>query len=352
MHNIHQFLPTLANGDAIGYETLAIQSILQEWGYNSKIFVRDCHSNVSKLCTPYTKYKPNKNDIIIFHFAIGSELSAYIAKLKATKIMIYHNITPGKYLLGINDDLAQQVDEGRRELKKLNNKFDLALSDSEFNRQELQQFGYKNTGVLPLLLDFSVYDVKPSKKILQSYNDDSANIIFVGKIYPHKKQEDVIKSFYCYKKYINPKSRLFLIGHSGGAEKYQEMLLELIKDLKLSDVHITGFVNNSELTAYYEIADLFLCMSEHEGFCAPLVESMHFKIPIIAFDSTAIPYTLNGASMLITNKNYLEIAELINLTITDKTIRNKIIENQTKRLADFDDKTIKKKLKTYIQNIV
>ncbi|HEB41655.1 MAG TPA: glycosyltransferase [Candidatus Dependentiae bacterium] len=352
MIKINQFLPTLASGDAIGYETLAIQNILTEWGYESKIYVRDCHANVSKFCIPYSKYKPNKKDLALFHFALGSELSNYIAKLPTKKIMIYHNITPGKYLRGINDSLAKIVEDGREELATLCNKFDLAIGDSEFNQNELKSLGFQNTGVLPLLLDFSIYDVKPSRKILQNYDDDNVNIVFVGKIYPHKKQEDIVKSFYCYKKYINPSARLFLVGHCTGADKYQEMLLQLISDLELDDVYITGFVNNRELTAYYQIADVFLCMSEHEGFCVPLIESMHFDVPIIAYDSTAVPFTLDNSALLIKEKNYLEIAELVDLIVNDQRLRKTVIERQRERVKDFKIPLLKEQLKNHIENVI
>lgn len=347
---IHQFLPSFSIADAIGNEVILIQKILKSWGYNSEIFAEHIHPSMKGYYYKNYKKKSSKNNILIYHLSIGSEVSKYIMELSDKKILLYHNITPAHFFYNINDNLALLLAQGREQLKELASKVDIALGDSEYNCLELDELGYNDAGVLPLILDFSNFNID-DQDIFDRFEDDYVNILFVGRIAPNKKQEDIIKAFYYYSE-INPKSRLFLIGKTVGSEIYLDTLQKLIIHLGLKNVHILDMVNPAQLTSYYKIADLFLCMSEHEGFSVPLVESMHFEIPIIAYNSTAIPYTLADAGILVNKKIYPEIAEMMNLVITDQEFRNKIIRKQNIRLKDFDYNVQLEKFKKQLNKVI
>ena len=348
---IHQILPTISPGDAIGNEVIEIRNILRKWGYKSDVYAQNIHPEMSKIAKEYTTYKKvsSKDNILIFHFSIGSEVSDFVKTLPDQKILRYHNITPHKYFIGINDYLANLLRNGRNELRSLCNTVDLALGNSEYSRLELQELGFENTGVLPIIVDFEKYD-NPNHNLVERYEDDYVNILFVGQISPQKRQEDIIKTYYYYK-CINPKSRLFLVGNYEVSERYYKQLQELIRKLKLKDIHITGMVDFKDMVSYYKLADIFLCMSDWESFCVPLLESMFCDIPIIAYNSTAVPYTLGKAGILIMEKNYEEIAEMINLLIEDTELRNRIIKTQNERLKEFEKMKIEKKLKKYIEDV-
>lgn len=353
---IHQILPTISYGDAISNHVLEIRTILRTLGYNSEIFVQHIHPKLAhhaiKNYREYKKFSSHKN-ILIFHFSIGSDISGFVKTLPDKKIIIYHNLTPHNYFLGINDTLVNLLKNGRKELAEYSNITDLALGDSEYNQKELVDLGFKNTGVLPIIVDFELYNQKPNQKILNKFKDDFTNFIFVGRLSPNKKQDDVIKSFYYYNKCIEAKSRLFLVGSYNGLEKYYLQLGELLKRLNLdNNVLITGQVDFQELLAYYKLADVFISMSEHEGFCVPLLESMYFEIPIIAYNSTAIPYTLNLSGVLVNEKNYEIIAEMAHILVGDKKIRNKIIDGQKLRLEQFEKSKLEKILKKYIEEVI
>lgn len=352
MRQIHQILPCLTSGDAIGNHTLEIQEILRRWGYTSYIFADDIHREMRPLAKPYLQYKKysSPDNLLIYHFSVGSPVSKLVRTLPDKKILIYHNITPSEFLRGFEDFTYEVLKKGRDELKDYREVCQLALGDSEFNRLELEEMGFKSTGVLPIIVDFEKYKTPPRSSIVEKYRDDCVNLLFVGRIIPNKKQEDVLLTFYFYKKYINPKSRLFLVGLNG-IERYDFMLEELIRRLKLDDVYFTGKVQFEELLAYYHIAHVFLCMSEHEGFCVPLVESMYFKIPIIAYNAGSIPYTLGHSGILVHSKKYEEIAEMIHLLIEDSNFRRKIIESQTQRLAFFHKSRLEEILRKYIQQV-
>jgi len=346
-------LTSIRYGDAISNDVLEIKKILDSWGYESMIFSQHIHpklTHVAKFFTEYQKYSSPEN-ILIFHFSIGSEISKLVKMLPDKKIIIYHNITPHGYFEGINDTLAHLLKEGRKELEEYAGIADLALGDSEFNRKELEKLGFKKTGVMPIIIDFELYKQEPDKKVVKKFYDDNVNFLFVGRVSPNKKQEDIIKTFYYYNKFINSRSRLFLVGSYTEVEKYYVQLTTLVKQLNLKNVHIIGQVDFKELLAYYKLADVFISMSEHEGFCVPLVESMYFGIPIIAFDSTAIPYTLNGCGVLFKEKRYEEVAELVNFMIENKEFKHRIIEKQKIRSREFEKPVLMELLKGYIEKV-
>jgi GT2 family glycosyltransferase/glycosyltransferase involved in cell wall biosynthesis len=349
---IHQIVPSLRDGDAIGNEVIEIRNALRRMGYDSEIFAEYIHPNVSKIARQLHEYKKNADNTVIYHFGVaGFEITEFVKHLPDKKILIYHNVTPPHFFKNINDSIFKSCLYGRNELNTLNKFVMLALGDSEYNKYELDNHGYNNTGILPILIDFSKYNISPNKETIQKFNDDYVNLIFVGRISPNKKQEDLIKVFYYYQK-INPKSRLIIVGSNIDMEKYFDKLQKLIKKLNLTDVFFTGQTSFDEMIAYYNLADVFLCMSEHEGFCVPLLEAMYFNVPIIGYNSSAVPYTLGGCGIIVNEKRYEEIAELINLLINDELIRKKIIENQKIRLLDFDMSKTEQKLKKYIQSVI
>lgn len=342
----------MSYGDAVSNDAIEIRGALRRMGYDSEIFAKYIHPKVSKFVKPLKKYKKSPENIVIYHFSLaGLDVTEFVKTLSDIKILIYHNITPNDYFININDELYTMCRIGRDELKTLSKIAQIALGVSEYNKNELDINGFKNTGVLPILLDYSKYDLRPDKAVMEKFDDGFINLLFVGRISPNKKQEDLIKAFYYYKK-INPKSRLFLAGSYKGMEKYFNPLQAMVKRLSLKDVIFTGEVSFEEMIAYYRLSDIFLCMSEHEGFCVPLVESMYFKIPIIAYNSTAVPFTLANSGLLVNEKRYDEIAEMINLVIQDESLRNKIIKVQNERLKDFESTKIEKTLENYIDSLI
>ena len=208
--------------------------------------------------------------------------------------LIYHNITPPEYFIGVHRTLARQCFRGRRELRAYADRCDLAMGDSEFNRQDLETLGFPRTAVLPVVPDFSHLDRPPNWLLAGQFDDDWTNVLFVGRVIANKKIEDVIRFFHAYHTMFNPRSRLLIVGAQSGFERYLASLNQLVADLGLSHVHFVGHVSDEELVAFYEAADLFLCASEHEGFCVPLMEAFHMGVPVLAFAATAVPATMDG----------------------------------------------------------
>ena len=176
-----------------------------------------------------------------------------------------------------------------------------------------------------ILIPFDDYKKEPDAEVRQKMTEDRyTNILFTGRIVPNKRQEDVIATFYHYHKYYNPKSRLILIGNYTGMESYYESLQRYIDELGAEDIIFPGHISFPAILAYYATADLFLCMSDHEGFCVPLVEAMNFEVPVLAKNTTAIPYTLGGSGMMLEDNDPLVAATAINRILTDTLLSIKI----------------------------
>jgi len=354
MVQVHQFHPSIAYGDAVGNSIREIKKILIELGYESEIFAQHIDPKITKIkrYSDYSKYSSHEN-ILIVHYSIGYDWDVlnFIKSLPDKKILIYHNITPSDYFRGVNDTYEYFTKRGRDELKEFIKIVSIALGDSQFNENELRATGFKNTDVLPIPLDFAKYEIAGSPDIIRKYSDGAVNILTVARVCPNKKIEDVIKSFYYYKKAINPKSRLFLVGSSEGMDNYYSQLMSLINRLELEDVFFTGHVSFEELVSYYRCSQIFITLSEHEGFCVPLLESMFFGIPIIAYNSSAIPYTMGDAGILINEKDPIVTAELFNLLTHESAFRDRIIRKEKAHLELFNRQVIKEKLFAILSNV-
>jgi glycosyltransferase involved in cell wall biosynthesis len=343
MPRVHQILATLGYGDAIGNEVLGIHRALRGAGYESEIIVETADPRLEHLTTDYRDIvgHVSPDDLLIHHFSLGSRASRTAFALPCRMALIYHNITPPEYFLGVHPQLVRQCYHGRRELTAYRTRCDLALGDSEFNRQELDALGFSPTDVLHVVPDFSHLDVVPDSRIMDAYDDECTNILFVGRMIPNKRPDDVIRFFHAYKTQYDPSARLILAGSYGGFDRYMVQLRTLVATLGVQDVHILGQVTNEALTAIYDVADLFLCASEHEGFCVPLIEAFHKRVPVLAYASTAVPATMDGGGVLYDHKDPNRVAALMHALVADHSLVDSVLGAQDAALdrllaRDFD----------------
>ena len=351
--SVHQVLATLGYGDSIGHEVLGIQRVLRSAGYASEIFVETADRRLEHLTTDYREMVGwvAPGDLLIHHFSIGSRASRTAYAMPGRMVLVYHNITPPEYFLGVHKDLVKLCFRGRRELTAYTSRCDLALGDSEYNRVELEGLGFRDTGVLPVVPDFSHLDVPPDTLSAAAFDDGWTNVMFVGRVIPNKKFEDAIRAFHVYRTRHNPRSRLLLVGSYSGFEKYFAMLQSLIARLGTPDVHFLGHVSNEELTALYDVADLFLCASEHEGFCVPLIESFYKRVPVLAFAATAVPATMDGGGVLYDTKDPFHVARLMAALLDDAELEGAVVRSQDAALARLRARDFDGLLLTYVDRI-
>jgi glycosyltransferase involved in cell wall biosynthesis len=337
---VHQMLAALSYGDAIGNEALRIQRILRDEGLDSEIFAESVHPEMAGRARKLWDYRAvsGPDNLLLLHFSIGAGVSTFAYHLPDPILLVYHNITPARWFQTFHPHLAGLCYHGRRELQAFVPRVRLAVGDSEFNRAELEAVGFHPTGVLPLLLDPERLAVPPNEVVLDMFDDDKTNFLFVGRVIPNKCFHDLIKVFAFYQKFINRNSRLLLVGEWVGFERYYEALVRMVDELELKDVVFTGHVEDDDLAAYYQVADLFLCLSEHEGYCVPIVEAFRFGVPVMAADAGAVPETLGGAGILIREKRLDEIALMAHAIVTDEELSRKVVEAQDRVLARMDER--------------
>jgi L-malate glycosyltransferase len=353
---VEQFLPSFHYGDAVGNSALGFHRFLIEKGIESRIVavaIDECLRDRAVFLKDYIK-KPTQGSIKILHFAVPSELTDFFLNVEGKKAMIYHNITPPLFFAGFSQELVRLTHEGRIQLERLKDCFDISIADSTTNANELLELHFNNVKVFPLMVRWEDYNTPFSAAFYNLKKDERKNIIFVGRITPNKKIEDLIKTVFFYKKYLSPTIRLIVAGKTDTLPRYFYALREMMHQLKLSneDVVFTGHIPFDELLAVYRLGDVFLSMSEHEGFCLPLIESSYFHVPVAAFDAGAVSETLDGSGIIFKEKKYDAVAALLERLIHDERLRDTIKKLQEKRIEKYKQDAEPGKLLALVNSII
>ena len=329
-----------------------MRRIFRSWGFESEIFCEarrilpELRDEARDLLQHREAFKPG--DVVLLHLSIGSIVNQVFHSLPGRKALLYHNITPADYFKALQPQIAASLARGREEARALAGQAEVYLADSQFNADELLSWGYPQAHVLPLVLDLSRLREPAHRPTLKKFDDGLANILFVGRCAPNKKLEDALNAFYYFQKYVEPESRFIHAGSHAGTEQYHALLLTMIRDLQLRNVELIGSVRQDELNACYKASHLFLCMSEHEGFCIPLIESLVHDLPVAACAFGAVPETLDGAGVLFHEKRFDLIAETMGRLIRDRALREAVVQRQRERLARFERRNIEQELRGHL----
>jgi L-malate glycosyltransferase len=352
---INQWVPAAHRGDAIGDSARRVRQLLRDAGHESDIYALTIDDSLRSEVRPFSETGALAGDVTIFHFALPSPMTAAFASLDGVRILQYHNITPASFFAPYDAQLFRLAALGRRELGSLVGRVDLALGDSEFNRQELAALGFSNTGVLPIAVDTERLTTAPRRPALENIlGDGLINILFVGRIVPNKRIEDHIRLAELYKRYVDSYYRFIFVGRYDGVPRYYNAIRALILQYRmLPDRFVfTGPVDDHDLSAYYRWADVYVSLSEHEGFCVPLVEAMATDVPVLAYGAGAVAETLGGAGVLFAPKDLEFAAEMIGTLVYDRATRSGILHGQRRRLAAFAPSIVAARLQQVLTEFV
>jgi len=329
---IHQFVPTLEPG-AVGAHTLAARDVLRAAGHTSEIFASEIAPSWSDQGARLVREARAHADVIVYQMAIGSVVADAVLARAEPIVVNHHNLTPMRFIAGWQPVAAHGVTWGRGQLRELGARAVLGIADSSYNEHDLVEAGFTRTTVVPILLDLATLDIEPAPAPART---DAVTWLFVGRLAPNKAQHDIVKAFAAYRRFHNADAHLHLVG-GGREEAYGRTLQRFIHALGLDEhVTITGGVSPAELVAYYRAADVFVVCSEHEGFCVPLLEAMHYRVPIVAFASTAIPETLGDAGLLLDVKDPCTIAAAVDHVVGDQRLRDQLVQAGARRVRAFD----------------
>jgi L-malate glycosyltransferase len=344
---VNQWVPAAHRGDAIGDSARRMRTMLREAGHASDLFAMTMDDDLRGDVRPFTDPAARSGDVTIFHFALPSPMTEAFASLPGARILQYHNITPAAFFAPYDAGMFRLAALGRQELRTLAGRVELALGDSEFNRQELEDIGFAPTGVLPIAVNTARITAAPRRPALEKIlGDGLINILFVGRIVPNKRIEDHIRLAEMYKRYIDSYYRFIFVGRYDGLPRYYSQVRALISEYRMlpDRFWFTGPVPDEDLAAFYRWADVYVSLSEHEGFCVPLVEAMAADVPVLAYAAGAVPETLGGAGVLFTPKDLEFAAEMLGTLVYDRPVREAVLEGQRRRLADFAPERIEERL--------
>jgi len=329
-----------------------MRALFRGWGFDSRIYCEHRRilpelrteafdlNDLRRSCAP--------GDMVLLHLSIGSQGNDVFCDLPAKKAILYHNITPPDYYQMVQPATAADLARGRKQAAGLARVATINLADSAFNARELAAWGYPPAAVFPLMLDFEKLGGVPDRAVMRQFGDGKVNVLFVGRCAPNKKLEDVISAFAYFQKGVTSDSRLILAGSYAGTERYHRLLVTMVRDLKLENVVFTGSIPQPQLNACYRSAHIFLCMSEHEGFCIPLVESLVHRVPVLAFSACAVPETLGGAGVLFHKKQFEDIAEMMGRITRDSVLRASLLVGQDKRVIQLKARDLGQELRAHL----
>ena len=351
---VNQWLPAAHRGDAIGDNARRYRGLLRELGYESEIYSLTIDVDLEGEVRPFGDPAARRGDITILHYALPSPLTAALAALPGGRVLQYHNVTPASYFAPYDAGLFRLAVLARQELATLVGHVDLALGVSDFNRRELEALGFSPTAVAPLAVDVRRVTRQAHRPSLERlFDDDLVNFLFVGRIAPNKKIEDHIFLAEEYKRYVDAYYRFIFVGKYDAVPGYYAAIRALISEFNMLEERFifTGPVDDGDLAVYYRHAAVYISMSEHEGFCAPLIEAMAADVPILAYAAAAVPETLGGAGVQFAPKDLEYAAELAGALAFDDALRRKVIAGQRERVAAFSDANVSRTLSTLLQSV-
>jgi glycosyltransferase involved in cell wall biosynthesis len=332
---VHQFVPTFEPG-AVGGHMVHLRRLCHDLGWESEIFAEHLrhpdqggreHHSYGRLARP--------GDVLIYHVAVGSGVADFVAARPETLVVDHHNITPAAYFEVWEPPVVHGIAWGRRQLRELADRATLGLADSTYNRAELDQLGYGRTAVAPILFDPAElsHEVDPAE--LERLRVDGTVWLFVGRVAPNKCQHDLIKAFAVYRRVYEPNAVLRIIGPSS-SDSYLAALHRLVDGLDLGgSVDIVGRVPDATLGAHYRTADIFVSLSEHEGFLVPPLEAMHHGVPVVAFAAGAVPETVGSAGLCLATKGPGTVAAAVHRVLDDAELRSSLVAAGHLRLGEL-----------------
>lgn len=353
---IFQLVAGYSNGDAISNEARAMRAIFRGWGAASEIVCEAQLILPELLDDAWTleRYRANAraDDVLLLHLSIGSGINQAFQTLPGRKAILYHNITPPEFFAGIKAKTARRLAAGREQVAELAGTAEVNLADSGFNARELEDFGYDDVHVFPLVLNLDSLSDRLDPLVLEEYGDERPTVLFVGRGVPNKRIEDLLYAFHYYQRLHAPDARFVHVGSYTGLEFYQWHIAMLARRLGLENVLLTESVRQDELNAYFRSADIFLSMSEHEGFCIPLIESMVHDLPVLAYAKAAVPETLDGAGVLFREKRFDMLAAMIDRLISDQKLREGVIAGQRRRLQRYRNRDFDAELRRHLEGLL
>ena len=325
---VHHFTATLSPRDAVGHHTLAVDDLLREMGHDTTLFAQRIHPDLASRARDFRdRIAEEPADAVLYQASTGSPVADHLLGRPEPLVLGYHNLTPAEAFDPWEPHIGAELDAGRRQLARLARRAVAAVADSHFNADELVDFGLDDVRVAPVLFE------PPQLPDRSTAPGGAPTLLFVGRLAPNKRQQDLIAAVAELRR-TRPDARLRLVGASSSA-RYEDALRVFADRIAPGAVEFAGSVPYEDLVASYGSADVFVCLSEHEGFCVPVIEAMGAGLPVVARAAAVLPETVDDAGLLLTDPGPAEVSAAIDAVLDDPELRASMAERGRIRAAHF-----------------
>jgi glycosyltransferase involved in cell wall biosynthesis len=344
---VHQVVAGAAPRDAITNHVLAARNAIRAMGIRSEVFADDRHiaSDLLGEIHPHPAWNAvaGRTDLAILHYSIDSPAFEYVVDRANRSALHYHNVTPAELLWRDAPALALQCRDGRSHLGDFVGRVSHTAADSQFNADEIEVLGYPKAEVIGILR-------RPDEAIAGRSRTAGAEpvVLFVGRGAPNKCQDDAILAVAALAQAGTP-ATLRLVGGWGGNRAYRERCERTARLAGVEQrVAFLDSISDEELAREYAQADLFLCLSEHEGYCVPLLEAMAANLPIIGYDAGAVPETMGDAGLLLTDKTPSLVAEAMTAVLAGE-LGQRMAQGRQAQLMHHSPEAVRERLARFVE---
>ena len=328
---VHQLLSGAGPVDAVTNQARAYRRLFAEWGWGGGDHAVHVDPRAGRDFAPLAKLSPGPQDVLLFHYsAYAPRLAEQLARPQR-KLLISHNITPARWFWEYEPMTAVQCTIGREQLPRFASGVDLAAGVSAYNARELEAAGARETAVVPILFDGDRLGARGPEPA------GPPAVLFVGRITPHKRHDLLIRAFALWRRERAPDARLVLVGEPL-TPLFGDAVRDLADRLAPGAVTIESMLSAEALADRWRSAHAFLCLSEHEGFCIPLLEAFHFGVPVVARAAGGVPEVAGDAALLLDadgEPDLAVVAELLELAVRDGELRAELRSRSRRRLEAF-----------------
>ncbi len=355
---IHQFVQSFVRHDAVSNHVRHQRDLLREMGFESEIFWGEqrVDRDPGKYFREFAPV-PGDKTWMMYHLSTATPLTEFLLGCKEPLATVFHNITPVEMIAPWEPIVGNDLNNARLQYLEIAKRTDFAIGVSQYNANEMMRDGFPKASVANVLFDVDDYskciDVKLDEKLRTKKEKRGSDWLFVGRIAGNKCQHDIIKAFAFYKRSFDPNARLHLVGGLS-SHRYWTALHDYVSALNLTEsVNLAGGVSDGELGAYYKNADVFVSMSEHEGFGVPLLEAMHNGLPVVAFGgASAVPETVGNGGLVLGDKSPATVAVAVNRVLSDNAVNKALVEAGHQRVEELSLAHVKDQWRKVINSMI
>jgi L-malate glycosyltransferase len=324
--------------DATGNHTLLLRQALLDAGWHSEIFAQALHPEVEDQGFPLDALstRTSGSDLFVYQFSSASPIVDVLLARPEPFIINFHNVTPAHFFESWDDDVVRTLNMAHEQLRMLAPQALLGIADSSYNAASLQQAGCSRTAVVPVLASFDRGGCDPDPRTLARLAAaPGTQWLFVGRAVPSKAQHHLLAALWLYRRLYDPSAHLHLVGAAGQRDYVRALRLLAARLGLLAAVTFVEDVDDASLVAYYRGADVYVSLSEHEGFGVPLVESMTAGLPVVAFGAGALPETAGRGALVLERPDPAATAAAVHRVMTDPGLRQRMVEAGRQRAEEL-----------------